>query len=161
MSTLNEKSNILSKHYYETLPINIKIILGDPFAPGNIREGATKIIKEAGLNESARIHLHNVIYGLFTMELPNLESLPQVLQEELKTTPEKAREIAFIIKQFFIEPHKTFFERIYSSTNNEQGATYNKSATQAMNKAQEINKGDSSKNLQSNKQNIVNLKTKN
>jgi len=149
MSTLNKKSNILSKHYYETLPINIKIILGDPFAPGNIREGATKIIKEAGLNESARIHLHNVIYGLFTMELPSLEALPKAIEEELEITTEKAREITKIIKQFFIEPHQAFFERIYESKNNEQRTTNNKEGAKNNQPRKELPMAD---------KNIVNLK---
>jgi len=125
MLTLNKKPYELSVRYFKALPLNIRIILSNPFAPGNMREGATKIIKEAKLNEEARIYLHSVIYGLFTMELPNLEALPIAIQEELETTPEKAREIAFIIKQFFIEPHKTFFEKIYSLEMNKESKITN------------------------------------
>lgn len=119
MPILNKKSYELSLNYFKALPLNIRIILSNPQAPGNMRDGATKIIKETGLNEMARIALHSVIYGLFTKELSNLESLPQAIQEELETTSEKALEIEAIIKQFFIEPHKIFFERIYETTNSE------------------------------------------
>lgn len=117
MKVLNRKSDALSEKYFNALPINIKMILSDPFSNGNIRDGATKIIKEAGLNEIARYSLHNIIYAMFTQELPDLESLPLAIQQELETTPEKATQIANIIKEFFIEPHRAFLEKIYPIKN--------------------------------------------
>ncbi|MEK9147466.1 MAG: hypothetical protein AAB593_00960 [Patescibacteria group bacterium] len=150
MPILKKKPYELSVRYFKALPLNIRIILSNPNAPGNMHYGGTKIIKEVGLNEVARIHLHNVIYGLFTMELPNLEALPLALQEELETTPEKALEITEIIKQFFISPHKAFFDRIYAPTNNEQTTINNTGKRENNNEQPYVEKPR--------KQNIVNLK---